>query len=199
MGQFDGTVQVELKSKAKRRAKTILGFGRIRQTASLADYRIRLIQILAVRAGPHATGICTLPAQKKSRTKGQDGDPQNGRAKCEQLGVIRIDCRRYAECIGKVPCCRRRQEISHNRQGSPQPGISTASASEGNDGGGGGDKQNDCEDGAPLRLDDDGFLVFAVDAAEGVGDFANGGVGLDGGENRWEQIFGGAGAAFEFD
>ena len=47
-------------------------------------------------------------------------------------------------------------------------------------------------------LDDDGFLVFAEDAAEGVGDFADGGVGFDGGEDGGEQIFGGGGAACEF-
>ena len=46
--------------------------------------------------------------------------------------------------------------------------------------------------GAPTKLrlhravggsDDDGFLVFAEGAAEGVGDFAYCGVGFDGGEN----------------
>ena len=47
-------------------------------------------------------------------------------------------------------------------------------------------------------LDDDGFLVFAEDAAEGVGDFADGGVGFDGGENGGQEIFGGGGAALEF-
>ena len=46
--------------------------------------------------------------------------------------------------------------------------------------------------------DDDGFVVFAEDAAEGVGDFADGGVGFDGGEDGGHEIFGGAGAAFEF-
>src|SRR5712692_4853267 len=47
--------------------------------------------------------------------------------------------------------------------------------------------------------DDDGLLVFAEDAAEGVGDFADGGVGFDGGEDGGEEIFGGGGAALEFD
>src|SRR5712664_1127339 len=46
--------------------------------------------------------------------------------------------------------------------------------------------------------DDDGFLVFAEDAAEGVGDFTDGGVGFDGGEDGGEEIFGGGGAALEF-
>src|SRR6266853_4550270 len=50
----------------------------------------------------------------------------------------------------------------------------------------------------PPFLDDHGLLVFAEDAAEGVGDFANGGVGLDGGEDGGEEIFGGGGAALEF-
>jgi hypothetical protein len=46
--------------------------------------------------------------------------------------------------------------------------------------------------------DDDGFLVFAEDAAEGVGDFADGGVGFDGGEDGGEEIFCGGGAALKF-
>src|SRR5260370_645382 len=48
------------------------------------------------------------------------------------------------------------------------------------------------------KSDDDGFLVFAEDAAEGVGDFADGGVGFDGGEDGGEEILGGGGAALEF-
>src|SRR5260370_1304028 len=48
------------------------------------------------------------------------------------------------------------------------------------------------------KSDDDGLLVFAEDAAEGVGDFADGGVGFDGGENGGEEVFGGGGAALEF-
>ena len=43
--------------------------------------------------------------------------------------------------------------------------------------------------------DDHGFLVFTVNAAEGVGYFTDRGVGFDGGENCGEQIFGGVGAA----
>ena len=46
--------------------------------------------------------------------------------------------------------------------------------------------------------DDDGFLVFAEDAAEGVGDFAYGGVGFDGVEDGGEEIFCGGGAALKF-
>src|SRR5258706_11861958 len=48
------------------------------------------------------------------------------------------------------------------------------------------------------KSDDDGFLIFAEDAAEGVGDFADGGVGFDGGEDCGEKIFGSGGAALEF-
>src|SRR5467141_4638819 len=47
------------------------------------------------------------------------------------------------------------------------------------------------------KSDDHGFLVFAEDAAEGVGDFADGGVGFDGGEDGGKKIFGGGGAALE--
>src|SRR5467141_543847 len=47
------------------------------------------------------------------------------------------------------------------------------------------------------KSDDHGFLVFAEDAAEGVGDFADGGVGFDGGEDGREEIFGSGGAALE--
>src|SRR5258706_13548432 len=47
------------------------------------------------------------------------------------------------------------------------------------------------------KSDDDGFLVFAEDAAEGVGDFADGGVGFDSGEDGGEKIFGSGGAALE--
>src|SRR5258706_11463895 len=47
------------------------------------------------------------------------------------------------------------------------------------------------------KSDDHGFLVFAEDAAEGVGDFAHGGVGFDGGEDGGEEIFGSGGAALE--
>ena len=51
---------------------------------------------------------------------------------------------------------------------------------------------------AAARSDDYGFLVFAEEASEGVGDFADGGVGFDGGEDGGEKIFGGGGAALEF-
>src|SRR5258706_1467945 len=47
------------------------------------------------------------------------------------------------------------------------------------------------------KSDNDGFLVFAEDAAEGVGDFADGGVGFDSGEDGGEKIFGSGGAALE--
>src|SRR6267143_626017 len=47
------------------------------------------------------------------------------------------------------------------------------------------------------KSDDDGFRVFAKDAAEGVGDFADGGVGFDGGEDGGKEIFGSGGAALE--
>src|SRR6266850_2065418 len=47
------------------------------------------------------------------------------------------------------------------------------------------------------KSDDHGFLVFAEDAAEGVGDFADGGVGFDGGEDGGEEIFGSGGAALD--
>src|SRR6267378_3357554 len=47
------------------------------------------------------------------------------------------------------------------------------------------------------KSDNHGFLVFAEDAAEGVGDFADGGVGFDGGEDGGEEIFGSGGAALE--
>ena len=40
-----------------------------------------------------------------------------------------------------------------------------------------------------LRLQRDGFAVLAEDAAHGVGNFADRGVGFDGGENRRHQIF----------
>src|SRR6266700_2098777 len=46
--------------------------------------------------------------------------------------------------------------------------------------------------------DDDGFLVFAEDAAEGVGDFADGGVGFDGGEDGGKEIFIRGSSALEF-
>src|SRR5947208_2779462 len=46
-------------------------------------------------------------------------------------------------------------------------------------------------------LNDDRFLVFAEDAAEGVGDFADGGVGFDGGKDGGKEIFGSGGAALE--
>ena len=41
-------------------------------------------------------------------------------------------------------------------------------------------------------------MILAVDAAEGVRDFANRGVGFDGGENGGEKIFTVAGAAIQF-
>lgn len=55
-----------------------------------------------------------------------------------------------------------------------------------------------CPDASKKSLDDYGFLVFAENAAEGVGDFANGGVGFDGGENGGEEILVAGGAALEF-
>src|SRR5713226_9120179 len=51
---------------------------------------------------------------------------------------------------------------------------------------------------APPNSDNNGFLVFAEDAAEGVGDFADGGVGFDGGEDGGEEILGSGGAPLEF-
>ncbi len=44
-------------------------------------------------------------------------------------------------------------------------------------------------------LNDDRFLVFAEDLAEGVGDFAHGGVGFDGREDGGQEIFCAGGAA----
>ena len=49
------------------------------------------------------------------------------------------------------------------------------------------------------ELEDYGFVVFAENLAEGVGDFADGGVGFNGGEDGREKIFRGAGATLEFD
>src|SRR5215472_2103395 len=45
---------------------------------------------------------------------------------------------------------------------------------------------------------DNGFLIFAEDAAEGVGDFADGGVGFDGREDRREKILCRGGSMLEF-
>jgi len=47
-------------------------------------------------------------------------------------------------------------------------------------------------------LDDDRFLIFTENLAEGVGDFAYGGVGFDSGEDGREEILSGMGAALEF-
>jgi len=46
-----------------------------------------------------------------------------------------------------------------------------------------------------VLLDDDGFVILAEDFAEGVGDFADGGVGFDGSEDGGKKIVGGTGAA----
>ena len=48
------------------------------------------------------------------------------------------------------------------------------------------------------RLDDDGFLVFAEETAQGVGDFADRGVGFDRSENCWQKVLAGGGTAGEF-
>jgi len=45
------------------------------------------------------------------------------------------------------------------------------------------------------ELKNDGFLVFAELVAEGVGNFADGGVRLDGGENGGNEVFAAAGTA----
>ena len=58
-------------------------------------------------------------------------------------------------------------------------------------------KTNCAERGKPANSDDDGFLVLAEDAAESGGDFTDGGVAFDGGENSREKILGGGGAALE--
>src|SRR5207249_12262489 len=51
---------------------------------------------------------------------------------------------------------------------------------------------------SPTRfLDHHRFLIFAEEAAEGVGDFADGGVGFDGGEDGGEKIFVSGGPALE--
>jgi hypothetical protein len=52
--------------------------------------------------------------------------------------------------------------------------------------------------GFDFGLDDYGFLVFAEGAAEGIGDFADCGVGFDGLQDGGHQILGGAGAALNF-
>src|SRR5215831_9596664 len=52
--------------------------------------------------------------------------------------------------------------------------------------------------GANSASDDHGFLIFAEEAAQGVRDFADGGVGFDGGEDGGEKIVGGGRAALEF-
>src|SRR5690349_10752410 len=51
---------------------------------------------------------------------------------------------------------------------------------------------------ASSALDDDGFLIFAEVSTEGVGDFADGGVGFDGSEDGGKEIFCCRGAALEF-
>src|SRR6266849_1601434 len=48
------------------------------------------------------------------------------------------------------------------------------------------------------QLDDDGFLVLAEHAAQGIGDFADGGIGFDGGEDCRQEILRCDGAALEF-
>lgn len=53
-------------------------------------------------------------------------------------------------------------------------------------------------DGVLRRLNDDGFAVFAEGTAEGIGNFAHGGVGLDGGEDDGHEVLGAASAAFDF-
>jgi hypothetical protein len=42
---------------------------------------------------------------------------------------------------------------------------------------------------AATRLDNNRLLIFAEEAAKGVGDFADSGVSFDGGENGGEKIF----------
>jgi hypothetical protein len=37
--------------------------------------------------------------------------------------------------------------------------------------------------------DNHGFLIFAEEAAKGIGDFPDSGVGFDGGEDGGEKIF----------
>src|SRR6267143_3405848 len=47
------------------------------------------------------------------------------------------------------------------------------------------------------KLDDNGFLILAEHAAQGVGDFADSGVGFDGGEDGRKKIFRRGSAALE--
>src|SRR6266850_2279939 len=58
--------------------------------------------------------------------------------------------------------------------------------------------KNTIENTAASLSNDDGFLVFAKNTAEGVGDFTDGGVGLDGREDRREKVLRCSGAALEF-
>src|SRR6185437_10749613 len=48
------------------------------------------------------------------------------------------------------------------------------------------------------NLNEDGFLVFSEGTAQGIRDFAQGGVRFDGREDGGHKIFCGAGAAFDF-
>src|SRR5882672_4216129 len=47
------------------------------------------------------------------------------------------------------------------------------------------------------KLDDNGFLILTEDAAERIGNFADGGVGFDGGKDGGEEILWSGGAALE--
>ena len=75
--------------------------------------------------------------------------------------------------------------------------FSATCTGKGGDSAGDYDQQSDLEQISPPRSDDDGFLVFAEDAAKGVGDFADGGISFDGSEDGGEKIFGSGGAALE--
>src|SRR5580704_16872667 len=59
-------------------------------------------------------------------------------------------------------------------------------------------RRGDVEARMSFMSDDDRLLVFTEDVAEGVGDFADGGLGFDGSEDGGEKIFCGGGAALEF-
>src|SRR6266496_4490271 len=41
------------------------------------------------------------------------------------------------------------------------------------------------------------FVLFAKDAAHGITDFTQGGVGLDSADNQWEEILGASGTPFQ--
>ena len=163
-----------------------------------ADNGILFVQILAIGTGPHAARFCVAAAKKKARAKSENSNPSDRRNEKPQLGILFDPFRIRTKHHSNQSHEERSEKIANHGQSAPKPRFASSRARKTSDPGSSCNEKRDFKYCGLRNLDHHGFLVFAEEAAKGVGDFADGGVSFDGGEDGREKVFSGGGAALEF-